>query len=160
MLSVVTTCDKFICCICKKDFPSKKSLYGHMRSHSAANRKGIHPSTSMEENKSYDHLNVGVAPDEEPKPKRLKMQPILHRTTDKDEEIVYGEEEIIAAQILVSMSHDTWPCDVPFPRIKNNEKGVSNSVVVEDIPSTSGVKVQVSQPKVRRLIVKLKNPYI
>lgn len=33
---------KFSCSICRNDFPSNKSLYGHMRSHSDRNWKGIH----------------------------------------------------------------------------------------------------------------------
>ncbi|KAK7401069.1 hypothetical protein VNO78_12381 [Psophocarpus tetragonolobus] len=37
--------EKNICCICKKEFPSKNSLYGHMRAHSKRSWRGVSPPT-------------------------------------------------------------------------------------------------------------------
>ncbi|MED6155348.1 hypothetical protein PIB30_004364 [Stylosanthes scabra] len=35
--------EKLICCLCNKEFPSEKSLFGHMRSHPGREWRGVHP---------------------------------------------------------------------------------------------------------------------
>nr|KYP37270.1 Zinc finger protein 1 [Cajanus cajan] len=40
-----TNDDKNICCICKKEFPTKNALFGHMRSHPERSWRGVSPPT-------------------------------------------------------------------------------------------------------------------
>nr|POE98955.1 zinc finger protein zat3 [Quercus suber] len=42
--------DKLTCCICNKDFPSTKSLSGHMRSHPDRDWRGIQPPSIADQN--------------------------------------------------------------------------------------------------------------
>lgn len=66
----------------------------------------------------------------------------------------------------MSLSHDTRSCG-ELPRVEccvKNVKGAPRSMIIEDIPNTSGLKDHVSHSdasnvlKKRKLIVRLKNP--
>ncbi|KAG4969861.1 hypothetical protein JHK85_036282 [Glycine max] len=49
---------KRICCICKKEFPTKNALFGHMRSHPERSWKGVSPPTrSPNKNSSSSSLS-------------------------------------------------------------------------------------------------------
>ena len=45
--------ERFICCLCNKDFPSEKSLFGHMRSHPDRDWRGVHPPTPYDEKHTH-----------------------------------------------------------------------------------------------------------
>ncbi|KAJ1432109.1 hypothetical protein SESBI_06744 [Sesbania bispinosa] len=86
-----------------ENFPSKKSLHGHMRSHPERRWRGVHPpyqnqnssNCSMEENN--DGSSKGL----------LKYLPPSWGKTDKrGRGCIYSDEDINAAQILMFMSRD------------------------------------------------------
>ncbi|XP_027368554.1 uncharacterized protein LOC113874531 [Abrus precatorius] len=185
--------DKFMCFICKKDFPSRKSLCGHMRTHPDRNWRGVHPpipslpahshdsssNLTMEKNENHYYSNAIATPKkEEPVDllKHLRMLPGW-QFGKRRKKRVYRKEEITAAQILVDISHDTWPHGVHLKSVLqmghfgNNMKGASNDMNTRDEAGTGGVKDLVrdfgemkmskenNNENRRKLTVKLKNPY-
>ncbi|MED6124309.1 hypothetical protein PIB30_057775 [Stylosanthes scabra] len=52
--------EKLICCLCNKEFPSEKSLFGHMRSHPGREWRGVHPPTT--EGDDDDSMEAALSP--------------------------------------------------------------------------------------------------
>ncbi|KAK7320481.1 hypothetical protein VNO77_29989 [Canavalia gladiata] len=187
----LTSDDKFCCFICKKYFPSNKSLHGHMRTHPNRSWRGVHPplpspsdhkhdpcsNLSVEENKTHDYSNeLVVAQDEEPSmdpSEHTQMQQRRHKIMTIGKEQVHSEVDIRAALILMSMSHDKWPCGEysKRPEAEKNMKEALDAMENANIPSTSGLKDHVishsnetkilennGKKKRKTLKVKLKNP--
>ncbi|KAK7385881.1 hypothetical protein VNO78_31819 [Psophocarpus tetragonolobus] len=87
----------------------------------------------------------------------IKLSPNMNSHSYGDEE----EEDHILAQILVSLSRDTWPCESPqVEPCTTNTKGASNAIAIKHIPSTDATMVlKEDNYKKRKLILKFKNPH-
>ena len=58
--SVINYSSSSRCCVCEKDFPSEKSLYGHMRCHPEREWRGMNPPSTSEEQRHKEIRDNGV----------------------------------------------------------------------------------------------------
>ncbi|XP_061353703.1 zinc finger protein ZAT1-like [Gastrolobium bilobum] len=118
---------KHCCLLCDKDFPSQKSLYGHMRSHPDRVWRGVCPPTrtsdkqgssspnsaSIEEIKhdNFDFGAVVVAPNKPAIDLSKILPPTWRKTYRRGRESLYSAETFEASKIIMSLSKGSLPCD-------------------------------------------------